>query len=348
MMNSERAYVTEGSSNRPLNDREERPTLSDGTLVGRAEAGPLPTKQGELGYVPSSVVPPQAPNEDTNQLRSEVTTQHPADHIPSPPSILLQTVSSNAKASPNYPRRAVKTVLRVVFTTFVLIAAVVGWIVTVVRMNAWDKKGSVFAPPPQSISSEEGNKSNADAPPPDPFDQMTHSSLVFVHVAFGASVLFLLLMLERAVYRFRAERYAHLHPEEMAAATEVNREMGLSPWNRPPLPSYAAALGVRGTGDVEDNVIAAPPPPEYGNTRGSTLLLTSHHLAGSQSRSSSTSQPRDENRQDVLGRPIQDWSRPVSYAEDEMRENLRRSLDLEAALARLEGPNRPESALTRR
>ncbi|QRW20134.1 hypothetical protein RhiXN_09109 [Rhizoctonia solani] len=335
MMNSERAYVTEGSSNRPLNDREERPTLSDGTLVGRAEAGPLPTKQGELGYVPSSVVPPQAPNEDTNQLLQ--TKYHPTPKcIHSKPSILLQTVSSNAKASPNYPRRAVNN------------PAVVGWIVTVVRMNAWDKKGSVFAPPPQSISSEEGNKSNADAPPPDPFDQMTHSSLVFVHVAFGASVLFLLLMLERAVYRFRAERYAHLHPEEMAAATEVNREMGLSPWNRPPLPSYAAALGVRGTGDVEDNVIAAPPPPEYGNTRGSTLLLTSHHLAGSQSRSSSTSQPRDENRQDVLGRPIQDWSRPVSYAEDEMRENLRRSLDLEAALARLEGPNRPESALTRR
>lgn len=367
MMNSERAYVTEGSSNRPLNDREERPTLSDGTLVGRAEAGPLPTKQGELGYVPSSVVPPQAPNEDTNQLRSEVTTQHPADHIPSPvntssnevstqhPNASTASLPSSFKQFLRTPRplptiHGVRstTVLRVVFTTFVLIAAIVGWIVTVVRMNAWDKKGSVFAPPPQSISSEEGNKSNADTPPPDPFDQMTHSSLVFVHVAFGASVLFLLLMLERAVYRFRAERYAHLHPEEMAAATEVNREMGLSPWNRPPLPSYAAALGVRGTGDVEDNVIAAPPPPEYGNTRGSTLLLTSHHLAGSQSRSSSTSQPRDENRQDVLGRPIQDWSRPVSYAEDEMRENLRRSLDLEAALARLEGPNRPESALTRR
>ncbi|KAG8694666.1 hypothetical protein FRC11_002054, partial [Ceratobasidium sp. 423] len=94
-----------------------------------------------------------------------------------------------------------------------------------------------------------------------------------------------------------------------------------------------------GTGDVEDNVIAAPPPPEYGNTRGSTLLLASHFSA-SRSRPGSASCSE--------GRPVQDWSRPVSYGEDEMRENIRRSLDLEAALARLEGPTRPESALTRR
>ncbi|CAE6472434.1 unnamed protein product [Rhizoctonia solani] len=366
MVNNERTSVVEGSSNRPSGDREERPRGSDETLVGRLEAGPLPTKQGELGYVPPPVVPLRALNENTDQSQPEIPVRHPADHTPSPtnpnpettptqhPNASTTSLPSSFKQFLRTPRplptiHGVRstTVLRVVFTTFILIATIVGWVVTVVRMNAWDKKGSVFAPPPpQSINSGEGNNSNT--PPPDPLDQMTHSSLVFVHVAFGASVLFLLLMLERSVYRFRAERYAHLHPEEMATTTEVNGVMGLSPWNRPPLPSYAAALGVRGTGDVEDNVIAAPPPPEYGNTRGSTLLLTSRHLAGSQSRSTSTSRPGDEDRRDALGRPVRDWSRPVSYAEDEMRENLRRSLDLEAALARLEGPSRPESALTRR
>jgi len=49
--------------------------------------------------------------------------------------------------------------------------------------------------------------------------------------------------------------------------------MGFAPWNRPQLPTYAAALGFRGTGDVEDEAIARPPPPAYGNTRDSTLLL---------------------------------------------------------------------------
>ncbi|CCO30740.1 hypothetical protein BN14_04770 [Rhizoctonia solani AG-1 IB] len=365
MVNNERNSVVEGSNSRPSNDREESPRASDETLVGRPQAEPLPTKQGELGYISPPSVPLQAPNQDIGQSQSEAPVRHPADRGTSPanpdpnpvatqhPNASTTSLPSSFKQFIRTPRplptiRGVRstTVLRVVFTTLVLIAAIVGWIVTVVRMNAWDKKGSVFTPPPpQSINSEEAT---TDTPPPDPLDQMTHSSLVFVHVAFGASVLFLLLMLERAVYRFRAERYAHLHPEEMATVTEVNGVMGLSPWNRPPLPSYAAALGVRGTGDVEDNVIAAPPPPEYGNTRGSTLLLTSHHLAGSRSQPTSTSQPSDEGRRDALGRPVQDWSRPVSYAEDEMRENLRRSLDLEAALARLEGPSRPESALTRR
>ncbi|KAJ1303260.1 hypothetical protein OPQ81_011457 [Rhizoctonia solani] len=356
----------EGSSSqgRPSNDPE-RPRLSDETLVERSEAGPLPTKQGEIGYIPPPVAP--APNETGSHL--DLPIRHPADRSPSPsnpgtanltpptqhPNTSTASLPSSFKQFLRTPRplptiHGVRstTVLRVAFVTCILVASIVGWVVTVVRMNAWDKKSSVFESPPPTPSVNNSNNSNTDmnTPAPDPLDQMTQSSLVFVHVAFGAAVLFELLVLERSVYRFRAERYAHLHPEEMRSVGDVNGVMGLSPWSRPPLPSYAAALGVRGTGDVEDNVIAAPPPPEYGNTRGSTLLLASHFPA-SQPRPNSASS-HSQGRQDVLGRPVQDWSRPVSYGEDELRENLRRSLDLEAALARLEGPTRPESALTRR
>ncbi|CAE6463903.1 unnamed protein product [Rhizoctonia solani] len=348
MVDNERA---EGSSQgRPSHDLE-RPRLSNETLVERPQADPLPAKQGEIGYVPPEV-PASVPNEDGSQ--PDLPARHPADRSPSPPgppqhSNTATSTPSSFKQFLRTPRplptiHGVRstTVLRVVLITCTLIASIAGWVVTVVRMNAWDKKSSVFEhPSTPSISSTDGNGNTVS----DPLDQMTHSSLVFVHVAFGAAVLFQLLILERSVYRFRAERYAHLHPDEMASVTEVNGVMGLSPWNRPPLPSYAAALGVRGTGDVEDIVIAAPPPPEYGNTRGSTLLLASHFSA-SQSRLDSTSRSGDQRG--ALDRPVQDWSRPVSYGEDEMRENIRRSLDLEAALARLEGPTRPESALTRR
>lgn len=366
-MVGERPEGSGSSQGRPSSDREERPRQSDETLVGRPEAGPLPSKQGEIGYVPPAV-PSPAPNETGSE--ADLPARHPAERSPSPPNPDSSnpnptTQHSNASTAslPSSFKQFLRTprplptihgvrsttVLRVVFITCTLVASIAGWIITVVRMNAWDKKNSVFEQPAPttSISSTEGGNTTqpSSTQPADPLNQMTQSSLVFVHVAFGAAVLFQLLMLERSVYRFRAERYAHLHPDEIRSVTEVNGVMGLSPWNRPPLPSYAAALGVRGTGDVEDNVIAAPPPPEYGNTRGSTLLLASHlSPPQSQSRPNSTTS-RSGN---ALGRPAQDWSRPVSYGEDELRENLRRSLDLEAALARLEGPTRPESALTRR
>ncbi|CUA68833.1 hypothetical protein RSOLAG22IIIB_03698 [Rhizoctonia solani] len=338
-------------------DNNSRPSIdhprpSDETLVGQPEAGPLPSKQGEIGYVPPPIDPSSpsaasAPNESGDL--SQLPARHPADRSPSPPQSVQPGTTmgrqpSSFKQFLRTPRplpaiygvRAA-TAFRVIFITCTLIASIIGWIVAVIRMKGWDEQSSVFQPPPQqNVNGTQAGESQ--------WGQMTHSSLVFVHVAFGSAVLFQLLVLERSVYRFRAERYAHLHPEEVAATTEVNGVMGLSPWNRPPLPTYAAALGVRGTGDVEDNVIAAPPPPEYGNTRGSTLILASHFSPPRPNSSASNS----ETRRDALGRPVHDWSRPVSYGEDEMRENLRRSLDLEAALARLEGPTRPESALTRR
>lgn len=326
---------------------------SDETLVGR-EAGPLPEKQGEIGWV--------APAEDV-QPTDELPARHPADRSPTPTptpisahpntsTTSLQSRSSALKQFLRTPRPLPRihgirpsTILRVVLITLTLVGSIVGWIVTVTKMNRWNEQESALPPPPPD--------SDGTMPAPGTaFEEMTNSSLVFVHVAFGAAILFQLLMLERAVYRLRAERYAHLHPDEMVAALSGNGSsvMGLAPWNRPPLPTYAAALGVRGTGDVEDNIIAVPPPPEYGNTRGSRLLLAGH-LPPNLTRPSSSRSGRDSQAtvRDALGRPAEAWSRPVSYGEDELRQNARRSLDLETALARLEGPGvaRPEVAVVR-
>jgi hypothetical protein len=160
------------------------------------------------------------------------------------------------------------------------------------------------------------------------------ASMIFIHAAFAFLVLIQLFLFERTIWRARAEHYAFLHPEAAAAAASDGtgpRGMGIVPWTRPSLPTYAAALGHRGTGDVEDHHIAAPPPPAYGNTRGSTLLLASQlppHL--------------QRTRSD---------SRPVSYQsridEEDERRSHRNSIDeivdarrarvLEETLERLDG-----------
>lgn len=176
------------------------------------------------------------------------------------------------------------------------------------------------------------------------------SSAIFVHVVFGIAVLGQLLFLERRLFCLRAERYSFLHPGEILPRSRSRSPGGaalaFSPWNRPPLPTYAAALadsGV-GTGDVEDHIIAAPPPPAYGNTRGSTLLLAgflrdslrAQRPSSRASRVSRVSQTSRVNEMDQ--RP----DRPVSYAShDEQWEeycDAERARRLEETLTTLERP----------
>ncbi|KAF7980642.1 hypothetical protein HWV62_37452 [Athelia sp. TMB] len=110
--------------------------------------------------------------------------------------------------------------------------------------------------------------------------------------------------------------------------------MSMSPWNRPPLPTYAAALsqgGLRGTGDVEDVAIAIPPPPAYGNTRNSRLLLT-----GFLRNSLRAQRPVSEHSQISE----HEGERPLSYASQDPTwqeiQDAERAIQLEATLDKLE------------
>ncbi|KAF9444329.1 hypothetical protein P691DRAFT_807518 [Macrolepiota fuliginosa MF-IS2] len=162
------------------------------------------------------------------------------------------------------------------------------------------------------------------------------TSTIFVHVVFGICALGQILLLERRIFRIRAERYSYLHHGDILPSfrnrhTASSDLIALSPWNRPPLPTYAAVLAQsgRGTGDVEDHVIAQQPPPAYGQTRGSTFLLAGF---------------LDENLR--LQRPPSVHSatsrldRPRSYVsrDDEWNEiqNADRAMRLEETLATLE------------
>jgi len=218
------------------------------------------------------------------------------------------------------------TLLAFVIQLLAIVGTIAGWVIAIQRLGSTNNNGG---------NSPQNSNSMFSA----------SSTEIFVHVAFGIAVLGQLLFLERRIFRLRAERYSYLHPGEMLPTSHRramgNTSMGLVPWNRPPLPSYAAALAQSGagTGDVEDHLIAAPPPPAYGNTRGSTLLL-----AGFLRDSLRAQRPvsvRSEMSQ-VADRPLSYASHDEAWEEIQDAERARR---LEETLARLE---RPASAQSRR
>jgi len=317
------------SSNTSLQPREET----------RLEAGPLPKKRGEIGFV-------EGANTEVERSPSPLPTlpaRHPADRevpdpaptTPVPPvnptpgtanhtiaspstSTLISTTNSTTKKKPILgffkPKRVpifggflLTTFAAAVCQILALGATITGWVFAAQRL---------------------AHNQNGVGP----------SSLIFVHVIFGISILGQLLFFERRVFRLRAERYSYLHPGEILP-TSRNRgqsdpSIAFSPWNRPPLPTYAAALAQSGigTGDVEDHIIAVPPPPAYGNTRGSTMLLS-----GFMRDSLRAQRPVSGHSQ-----LIHPGERPVSYASRDEQweevEDAERARRLEETLSRLERP----------
>jgi hypothetical protein len=357
--------------------------LSAGESIGqtvmeqRPQAGPLPVKTprlvGEIGYSEEAAYLQEADLGDGRDDDAESTEglnaaevdarngRHPADrsHVnlanPSTTSLpnantstgqtqpnsndsttSLNTISkhsifslrslSTCLSARKYAGVTLKTLTRLFLLLFVILGLVVAWVFAARHL----------------ISTTPVSNQNP--------SQTSGTSAIFIHVAFTILVLLLLIFVERTIFRMRAERYAHLHPGEILPShrhcTDPSRSNGMSfaPWNRPPLPTYAAALGVRGTGDVEDAIIAAPPPPAYGNTRGSTLILSSFlrnsrgsHRSRGNAQGGNTSLPLvgvSSTGQRASGASTR--SAPVSYDEAELHSDVERARILEEALAKLE------------
>jgi len=202
------------------------------------------------------------------------------------------------------------------------------WGITIIRYGS--PQDTVTDSPSDVPTDQQGGDNNMGPP--------AFSSLIIVHVAFTVVTLVQLLFLERSIFHARAERYLYKHGMHRG---EAGASMSIAPWNRPPLPTYAAALvesGV-GTGDVEDNLIAIPPPPAYGNTRGSKLLLAGmlrESLIRQLNRASQQSRNSALSRAPVSPREMEEGpkSRPISYDASEEVDNAKRALDLEVALAK--------------
>ncbi|KAF8581569.1 hypothetical protein K439DRAFT_215613 [Ramaria rubella] len=356
------------TSTRQVTGESEPPRMEQ-----RPQAGPLPLKTprlvGEIGYSESGADVGDGSDDDTDSTEglnaAEVDARngrHPAErsqvNLTSPPTTVLpiRSVSTGRVPLPNESTSSLNTTSKhSIFSLHSLSSRLSaktpgGFTVrTITRLSllillltglvtAWAFAAQHFAKTPVPQNTQSGG-----------------TSAIFIHVAFAILSLVILIFIERAVFQLRAERYAHLHPGEilpshrhcirMHPSNAESAGMAFAPWNRPPLPTYAAALGVRGTGDVEDAIIAAPPPPAYGNTRGSTLLLASllrnSRLSG---RSSRTSAPRSEEPWQMVSRAdasarvsgVSTRSLPISYGETEHQDDAERARVLEEALAKLE------------
>ncbi|KAH9841747.1 uncharacterized protein C8Q71DRAFT_738620 [Rhodofomes roseus] len=272
----------------------------------RPQAGPLPSKRGEIGFVEGVDVSTQqeqaGEGSGTAETSSPLPERHPADtplptttppQEPNPPTTPTPTTNAPPADSPstaNPPNTSaplnlsgttgrklssflgckriplfwgmrVTTLSLFAFQIAVLGATIGGWIVLIQRMQA------ARASDQQSGQGDDGGMSMG-------------SALIFVYVAFAMLTLLQVVFLERCLFRLRAERYAFTHSGEVLPTHHDRGQprhpgIAFAPWNRPPLPTYAATLAQSGvgTGDVEDNIIAQAPPPAYGEHRNSQLLL---------------------------------------------------------------------------
>ncbi|KAH0585938.1 hypothetical protein J132_00592 [Termitomyces sp. J132] len=316
--------------------------IEAGPASALLQAGPLPTKRGEIGYVenavnearnssPEAILPAHHPDDRdhsapiTSAASSDTSAPSTLDNTLTPPSTstLVSSERSNvmkkkvlsffkSKKNPSFYGINLTTLLTLFLLLVALGGSLAGWVISA-----------------KAVAHDTPNTFNL--------------TTIVIHVLFASCVLCELLFIERRIYRLRAERYAYLHPGETLPTLRnrrpVDPNMAFSPWNRPSLPTYAATLAQSGTGtgDVEDHLIAVPPPPAYGNTRGSTLLLSGFLRNSLLARTSEQSRP--QSRQNRMS---QRSDRPKSYhSRDEEWEEIQdaaRARELEETLARLQRP----------
>jgi hypothetical protein len=324
----------------------------------RPQAGPIPSKRGEIGFIegvhehvqnPSPTID-QAPLPARHPADTLVTTefQDPANEAPSPlgsfrnPSDRTSVTDTDKHSFLRHKRLPAfmgiqSTTLIILCTQVALfIGTMIGWVFAAIALS----KNNTSNVPPSPPSAGSANNNNV----PQDGTGTADAYHIFVHVAFAVLTLTQLVLIERRIFRVRAERYAFKHPGEMPRSSlrrghSVNNSMPVAPWSRPPLPTYAAAIASSGvgTGDVEDAEIAQPPPPAYGQTRGSRLLLAGFL------RSSLRAQAREyeQDRVSTTSRPISFVSRDEDW---EVRRDADRARRIEEALAALENTRGGEEA----
>jgi hypothetical protein len=325
----------------------------------RPQAGPIPSKRGEIGFVEGVHELVQEPSQTIDQ--APLPARHPADtRVPTPvqdplneapsPSGTFRAPSVGGSIT-DFGKRSflrhkrLPIFMGIQFATLVLLGAqlalflgtIIGWVFAAIALSG---NSTSNAPPVGDGPAINGPADNGSTP-----QGGSSASHIFIHVAFAILALGELVLIERRIFRVRAERYAFKHPGEMLPTSlqrghSANASMPVAPWSRPPLPTYAAALASSGvgTGDVEDVEIAQPPPPAYGQTRGSTLILAGFL------RNSLRAQAREYERNRVSTMSVRN-DRPISFVSQDEEWEVRRDADrarrIEEALSALENARGP-------
>lgn len=281
----------------------------------QAQAQPLPSKRGEIGYIEAA----ESPTETLHTVNAQdLATRYPAnrDHssavTPPPQSEVVICPSSASEQSPSTASitksHGILDLFKPqgppafgglrLFTLAIFAAQLIllggtatAWVFTSKRLT-----------------------------------QLGQIAIIPFHIIFIVLVLAQLVLLERCLFRLRGERYTYIHPgQTLLRHRRSSTTLALAPWNRTSLPTYATALSQSGvgTGDVEDHLIAALPPPAYGNTRDSTLLLRGflRNSIGANSGGESS-----------MGRPVS------TEEQGDQVENAERARQLEETMNRLEPP----------
>jgi hypothetical protein len=335
-------------------------TASTAVDYSRPQAGPSPSKQGEIGYredLHGQDLERRSDEGGSRSIMAPLPARHPADRdaeadsdVPLTPAAMAASTSPSTDAPhdtsstlskdknsiikffiakqqkvPSYGGIRLTTFLLAIIQIMFIGGTVAGWVLTVDHINQ------------KTNNSDDPTSQNGS-------NMQIGSGIIFIHVVFGVTLVAQFMFFERRLFRLRAERYAYLHPRETlpTARRSFNASMGFTPWNRPSLPTYAASLAQtgHGTGDVEDNIIAVPPPPAYGQTRNSRLLLT-----GFLRNSLRAQRPISEHSQ-----MSQRDERPLSYTSHDEQwieiQDAKRARDLEEALSTLEAGGAAPTAST--
>ena len=300
---------------------------SNGVENPRPQADPLPSKQGEIGYIEAA----ERPTDILLTLNLyDLPTGHSIDRIPSPisPNTVITppaqsevaTCPSSDHLSPTTSITKSKGVLDLFkpqgppvlggLRLYTLLIFAVQLTLLGGTVTAW-----VFASNRLALAAQKNYQTPFGYPP-----------TIAVHIIFIIIILIQIFFLDRLLARFRNERYNHVHllPHHRSILRSSVAST-VAPWNRPPLPTYAAALSQSGvaTGDVEDHIIAGSPPPAYNNTRGSTLVLSGF--------------PRNSlGRESGTGSPLSYVSRDEQRDQLQNVESIRR---IEGTMDRLEPPS---------
>jgi len=295
---------------------------SNGAESPRPQADPLPSKRGEIGYIETV-----EPSKDIlHPLDLYDLPTNSVDRIPpspiSPNAVIIPPAQSEVVTYPSSDQSSSTASITKPngmldffkpqgppalggLRLYTLVIFIVQFILLGGTVTAW-----VFAAKRLALTAKENNQTSFGYP-----------QTIAVHIIFIVIILIQIAFLERILSHLRDERYSYVHHGEIVPLHIPRSSVtsAFAPWNRPSLPTYAAALSQSGvaTGDVEDHIIAIPPPPAYDNTRGSTLVLSGFSR-------------NDLNCESGTGRPL---------SRDEQRDHVQTVRRLEETMDRLKPPS---------